>query len=143
MMLSFITRLAAGAENRDFSVSRKARKMVATLASRSASASLFLDSSLLLIEPVTAAGYAETQRAAEDAARPKPADHVPGTTGDGGTPPRVEDSARPTYASGGSAGPQAARSSFTAASSSMPSKRKSNLPTSSMKSSCNSPRGPA
>ena len=31
--------------------------------------SLFLDSSLLFIEPVTSAGYAEAQRVADDAAR--------------------------------------------------------------------------
>jgi predicted AAA+ superfamily ATPase len=105
--------LAAGAENRDFfgfaQGKEDGRYVGFTFGKRT---SLFLDSSLLLIEPVTAAGYAETQRAAEDAARPKPADHVPGTTGDGGTPPRVEDSARPTYASGGSAGPQAAKKQF-------------------------------
>ena len=35
--------------------------------------SLILDSALLLIEPVAAAGYAELQRAAEEAARPKSA----------------------------------------------------------------------
>ncbi|MEF8717183.1 MAG: hypothetical protein V5B44_05390 [Candidatus Accumulibacter necessarius] len=105
--------------------------------------SLFLDSSLLLIEPVTAAGYAEAQRAAEDAARPKPADHVPGTTATAA--PRRASRTRPSRPM-----PQAVvlrhrlqRSSSTAASSSMPSKRKSNSPTSSMKSSCNSPRAPA
>lgn len=62
--------------------------------------SLFLDSSLLLIEPVTAAGYAEAQRAAEEAARPKPTEPTPGTTGSGAPPLRVEDSAKPTYAGG-------------------------------------------
>ncbi|QNB06826.1 ATP-binding protein [Herbaspirillum frisingense] len=65
--------------------------------------SLFLDSSLLLIEPVTAAGYAEAQRAAEEAARPKPIEPTPGITGSGVAPPRAEDSGKPIYAGGGAA----------------------------------------
>jgi len=54
--------------------------------------SLFLDSSLLLIEPVTAAGYADTQRAADAAAKasePYPP-HIPGD------PPRAEERASAT-----------------------------------------------
>ena len=105
--------LAAGAESRDFfgfaQGKEDGRYVGFTFGKRT---SLFLDSSLLLIEPVTAAGYAETQRAAEEAARPKPADPVPSTTGGGGTPPRVEDSARPIYPSGGGAEPQAAKKQF-------------------------------
>ena len=57
--------------------------------------SLILDSNLLLIEPTTAAGYAELQRAAEEAARPKPA--VSAKYGADATtaPPRAEDHDRP------------------------------------------------
>jgi hypothetical protein len=65
--------------------------------------SLFLDSSLLFIEPLTAASYAEAQRAAEEAARPKPTQPATGTAGSGAQSPRVEDTGKPTYASGGSA----------------------------------------
>lgn len=105
--------LAAGAESRDFfgfAQGREDGRYVGfTFGKRT---SLFVDSSLLLIEPVTAAGYAETQRAAEEAIRPKPADPVPNTTGGGDTPPRVEDSARPIYPSGGGTGPQAAKKQF-------------------------------
>ena len=72
--------------------------------------SLFLDSSLLLIEPVTAAGYAEAQRAAEEAARPKPTEPTPNTTGSGATPPRVEDSGKPT--SEGGTAPQPVKKQF-------------------------------
>ncbi|MGC9560836.1 ATP-binding protein [Brachymonas sp. M4Q-1] len=67
--------------------------------------SLFLDSSLLLIEPVTAAGYAEAQRAAEEAARPKPIETASGATGSGTPPPRVEDAAKQTYAESRSSAP--------------------------------------
>lgn len=57
--------------------------------------SLILDSDLLLIEPATAAGYAELQRAAEEAARSKSAGSVEYGAGDVVTPPRAEDSAEP------------------------------------------------
>lgn len=57
---------------------------------------MILDAGLLLIEPATASEYAELQRAAEDAPRPKPA--VFAGDGDGTTaaPPRVEDQEQPT-----------------------------------------------
>lgn len=57
--------------------------------------SLILDADLLLIEPATAAGYAELQRAAEEAARSKSAGSVEYGAGDVVTPPRAEDSAEP------------------------------------------------
>ncbi len=106
--------LAAGAESRDFfgfaQGKEDGRYVGFTFGRRT---SLFLDSSLLLIEPVTAAGYAEAQRAAEEAARPKPTETVPGTTGTGEAPPRAEDSAKPTYPAGGNGGlPQAAKKQF-------------------------------
>lgn len=104
--------LAAGAESRDFfgfaQGKEDGRYVGFTFGKRT---SLFLDSSLLLIEPVTAAGYAEAQRAAEEAARLKPTETVPGTTGTGEAPPRVEDSAKPTYPGGG-AFPQSAKKQF-------------------------------
>ena len=75
---------------------------------------MFLDSSLLLIEPVTAAAYLATeiaaQKAAEEASRPKPTDTTTGPTGDG--PPRVEDSAKPTYPASGSSACQAVKKQF-------------------------------
>ncbi len=105
--------LAAGAESRDFfgfaQGKEDGRYVGFTFGRRT---SLFLDSSLLLIEPVTAAGYAESQRAAEEAARQKPIGTAPGTTGTGDAPPRVEDSAKPTYPSGGGAAPQAVKKQF-------------------------------
>ncbi len=104
--------MGVGAESRDFfgfaQGKEDGRYVGFTFGKRT---SLFLDSSLLLIEPVTAAGYAETQRAAEEAARPKPTEPAPGTTGSGAPPPRVEDSAKPTYA-GGSAAPQPVKKQF-------------------------------
>ncbi len=105
--------LAVGAESRDFfgfaQGKEDGRYVGFTFGRRT---SLFLDSSLLLIEPVTAAGYAEAQRAAEEAARPKPTDTVPGTTGTSEAPPKAEDSAKPTYPAGGGATPQSAKKQF-------------------------------
>jgi len=104
--------MGVGAESRDFfgfaQGKEDGRYVGFTFGKRT---SLFLDSSLLLIEPVTAAGYAEAQRAAEDAARPKPTEPAPGITGSGAQPPRVEDSAKPTYA-GGVAAPQPIKKQF-------------------------------
>lgn len=105
--------LAAGAESRDFfgfaQGKEDGRYVGFTFGRRT---SLFLDSSLLLIEPVTAAGYAEAQRAADEAARPKPTETVPGTTGTGEAPPRAEDSAKPTYPTCGGAAPQSVKKQF-------------------------------
>jgi predicted AAA+ superfamily ATPase len=105
--------LAAGAESRDFfgfaQGKEDGRYIGFTFGRR---ASLFLDSSLLLIKPVTAASYAEVQRAAEEAARPKPTETVLGTTGTGEAPPRVEDSAKPTYPAGTGVTPQPAKKQF-------------------------------
>ncbi len=71
--------------------------------------SLFLDSSLLLIEPVTSAGYAEAQRVAEDAARASTQEtypqHVPGE------PPRAEERGRTASTSAGVA-PKAIKKQF-------------------------------
>ena len=58
--------------------------------------SLILDSALLLIEPLAAAGVAELQRAAEEAARPKSARSDEYATGGTAIPLRAEDSEKPT-----------------------------------------------
>ncbi len=109
----FQNTLAAGAESRDFfgfaQGKEDGRYVGFTFGKRT---SLFLYSSLLLIEPVTAAGYAEAQRAAEEAARPRPTDTVPSATGTGEAPPRAEDSAKPTYPVGGGAAPQSVKKQF-------------------------------
>ena len=104
--------IAAGAESRDFfglaQGKEDGRYVGFSFGKRT---SLFLDSSLLLVEPVTAAGYAEAQRAADDAARPTPVYPTASDTGD--KPPRVEDSGKlPTSSSGDGAAPQAAKKQF-------------------------------
>ena len=103
--------MAAGAESRDFfgfaQGKEDGRYVGFSFGKRT---SLFLDSSLLLIEPVTAAGYAEAQRAAEDAARPKPTDLTSNPTGDG--PPRTDDSTKPIYQTGGDSALQAVKKQF-------------------------------
>jgi predicted AAA+ superfamily ATPase len=76
--------LAAGAESRDFfafAQGKEQEKYLGFIYGKSTTP--ILDSSLLLIEPATAAIYLENVRAAEDASRAKP----PGTwTGDGPAP---------------------------------------------------------
>lgn len=67
--------------------------------------SLFLDASLLLIEPITATAYAEAQRPREETERPKPTEPAPSTTGNGAPPKKVEDSPTPTDTGGVSAQP--------------------------------------
>jgi uncharacterized protein len=62
---------------------------------------LFFDSSLLLIEPVTAAGYAEAQRVVEEATQPTPADSDTTTTGSGAQP--EETGTTPYTGTGGTA----------------------------------------
>ena len=65
--------------------------------------SLILDSALLLIEPVAAAAYAELQRAAEEAARPKSVGSDGYAAGGTTIPPRAEDFAKPTDSLSGDA----------------------------------------
>lgn len=109
---AFQQTMGAGAESRDFfgfaQGKEDGRYVGFTFGKR---ISLFLDSSLLLIEPATAAGYAETQRATEEATHPKPTEPAPDTTSSGAAPPRVEGSAKPTYAVGGAA-PQPVKKQF-------------------------------
>lgn len=74
---------------------------------------LILDASLLLVEPIAAAEAAELQRAAEEAARAKSSGSheyaASGTT----TPPRAEDSPKPTdYPAGKVLTPQSIKKQF-------------------------------
>ncbi|MCE5361347.1 MAG: ATP-binding protein, partial [Acidithiobacillus sp.] len=70
-----------------------------------------MDASLLLIEPVTAAGYAEARRVAEDTARPIPRETVPGTAGTSEALPRFDDTPKTTYLAGSTA-PQSVKKQF-------------------------------
>jgi len=78
--------------------------------------SLIMDSSLLLIDPVTAAAYMESLRAAEEASRAKAADAggsaTTVVTGEGAVPPRVEDSGKGSYQAGGGGGAPSAKKQF-------------------------------
>lgn len=107
----FQSTLAAGSDSRDFfgfaQGKEDDRYLGFTYGKRT---SPFLDSSLLLIEAVTAAGYAEAQRAAEEAAKPKATDTP--TTGTSSATARVEDSAKPSYPTSGSATAQATKKHF-------------------------------
>ena len=94
--IAFQNTMAAGAESRDFfgfaQGQEDGRYVGFSFGQRT---SLILDASLLLIEPLAAAGAAEVQRAAEEATRPKPVDSdgfvAVGTT----IPLHVENSAKP------------------------------------------------
>ena len=107
--------MAVGAESRDFFGFAQGKEgdryMGFSFGKRT---SLFLDSSLLLIEPVAAAAYLateiEAQKAADESARPKSTDQTTSPTGD--WPPRVDDSAKPTYPTGGGSAPQAVKKQF-------------------------------
>lgn len=75
--------------------------------------SLILDSALLLIEPLAAAGYAELQRVAEEAARPKSVGSDEYATGGTAIPPRAEDPAKPADSPAGKAPtPQSIKKQF-------------------------------
>ena len=101
--VSFQTTVGAGADSRDFFGIAQGKDEGRYVGfSFGKKTSVFMDSSLLLIEPVTAAMFAEAQRASEEARRASTT-----TTGTGATaPPRVEDSAKPTYPAVPGATPQ-------------------------------------
>jgi len=104
--------LAAGAESRDFFGFAQGKKDGRYLGfTFGKHASPIMDASLLLIEPVTAAGYAETQRAADEAARTKSSQASPGITSGSKIPPGVEDSSKLSNPGGG-ATPQSLRKRF-------------------------------
>ena len=104
--------LQAGADSRDFFGSAQGKEEGRYIGfSYGKRTSIFLDSSLLLIEPITAAAYAEAKRAAEEASRSKPTDAGGATTGETATP-RVEDASKPTYATGSTGAAQTAKKHF-------------------------------
>jgi len=100
--VTFQTTVGAGADSRDFFGIAQGKDEGRYVGfSFGKKTSIFMDSSLLLIEPVTAAMFAEAQRAAEEARKAATT-----TTSTGTTPPRVEDSAKPTYPAVPGATPQ-------------------------------------
>lgn len=105
--------LAAGVESRDFFGFAQGKEdghyVGFTFGKRT---SPILDSSLLLIEPVTAASYAEAQRAAEEASRAKPAEPVYGTTGTSEIEQKIQDSAKQIYTASVGATPQPVKKQF-------------------------------
>lgn len=107
----FQATLAAGSDSRDFfgfaQGKEEDRYLGFTYGKRT---SPFFDSSLILIEAVTAAGYAEAQRAAEEAAKPKAA--ASAATATEGVTSRVEDSAASAYSTGGGTAPQVTKKHF-------------------------------
>jgi len=107
----FQSTLAAGSNSRDFfgfaQGKENDRYLGFTYGKRT---SPFFDSSLLLIEAVTAAGYAEAQRVAEEAAKPKPSDTH--TAASSTATARVEDPAKSSYSAGGSATARASKKHF-------------------------------
>ncbi len=72
-------------------------------------ASVILDASLLLIEPITAVGYAQTLHAAEKSIAPE---SITVTTRTGEHHLRVEDSAGPTYPTEGTVNRQSVKKQF-------------------------------
>lgn len=109
--------MAAGAESREFFGFAQGKEDGRYIGfSYGKRTSLIMDASLLLIEPVAAAAYMEALRAAEEASRAKAADASGGgattTVPTGGGMPRVEDSAKGGYASGGATAGQAAKKQF-------------------------------
>jgi hypothetical protein len=91
--VAFQTTVGAGADSRDFfGIAQGMDEGRYVGFSFGKKTSVFMDSSLLLIEPITAAGFAEAQRAAEEARKAAVV-----TTGTGSTPPRAEDPTKPMY----------------------------------------------
>ena len=91
--------LGTGAESRDFFGVAQGRDGDRYLGfSFGRRTSLFLDSSLLLIEPITAAGYAEALRAEEDTARATAVAQLStGNSGADAIPPKAADAAKQIY----------------------------------------------
>lgn len=97
--VAFQNTMARGTESRDFfgfaQGKEDGRYVGFSFGQRT---SLILDSALLLVEPATAVEVAELQRAAEEAAMPKPAGSDGYAAGGTTTPPRAEDSGKPAGA---------------------------------------------
>jgi len=113
----FQNTMAAGAESREFFGFAQGKEDGRYIGfSYGKRTSLIMDSSLLLIEPLTAAAYMEVLRAAEEASRAKAADVGSGATaaitaGSGDTL-RFENSGEGGYQTGGSAAGQSAKKQF-------------------------------
>ena len=100
--LAFQRTMAMGAESKDFFGFAQGKEDDRYVGfSFGQRTSLIFDAALLLIEPVAAAGVAELQRAAEEAARPKSTGSDEYATGGATIAPRAEDSAKPTDSSSG------------------------------------------
>jgi len=113
----FQSTMGAGAESREFFGFAQGKEDGRYIGfSYGRRTSLIMDSSLLLIEPLTAAAYMEALRAAEEASRAKAADVGGGATATvsagGGEPPRVEDSAKGGYQVDGMATGQNVKTRF-------------------------------
>ena len=112
--------MGAGAESRDFFGFAQGKEDGRYVGfSYGKRTSLIMDSSLLLIEPFAAAAYMEALRAAEEASRATTTgagtESGAGTgtgTPTGGGAPRVEDSGKGTYPTGGSTAAQSAKKQF-------------------------------
>ena len=118
--LVFQHTLAAGAESRDFfgfAQGQEERRYIGF--SYGKRAPLIVDSSLLLIEPIAAAAYLEALRAAEEAARAKPAETGEDTGAGGGTTTTgggnasgVGETGKGTYSTGGNAAAKPVQKQF-------------------------------
>lgn len=104
--------MAAGAESRDFFGFAQGKEDDRYIGfSYGKRTSLILDSSLLLIEPITAAAYAEALRVEEEAARAKQTPEATPTTTTS-SELRVEDAGRSTYAARAEETPKASKKQF-------------------------------
>lgn len=114
----FQNTMAAGAESREFFGFAQGKEDGRYIGfSYSKRTSLIMDSSLLLIEPLTAAAYMEALRASEEASRAKTAEAGTGAStatapAGGGETSHVEDSAKGGYQAGGATVGQIVKKQF-------------------------------
>lgn len=114
----FQNTMAAGAESREFFGFAQGKEDGRYIGfSYSKRTSLIMDSSLLLIEPLTAAAYMEALRASEEASRAKTAEAGTGAStatapAGGGETSHVEDSAKGGYQAGGATAGQIVKKQF-------------------------------
>jgi len=114
----FQNTMAAGAESREFFGFAQGKEDGRYIGfSYGKRTSLIMDSSLLLIEPLTAAAYMEALRASEEASRAKTAEAGTGAStatapAGGGETLHVEDSAKGGYQAGGATAGQIVKKQF-------------------------------
>ncbi|WP_019561364.1 ATP-binding protein [Caldimonas manganoxidans] len=114
----FQNTMAAGAESREFFGFAQGKEDGRYIGfSYGKRTSLIMDSSLLLIEPLTAAAYMEALRASEEASRAKTAEAGTGAStatapAGGGETSHVEDSAKGGYQAGGATAGQIVKKQF-------------------------------